>query len=442
MVEHRVAFTATTHDGDDVRNQRGTNVYDVSMEEGGTIRVERNGVLMLEIPVWVVDENAETTTLVCEFRRKVPLSDDEVCELIDLDVLGRFFPQDARARLWELVDLDQSRWARGPRGRTVHAWTGTAEAWPPGIEERPTFLEGAPRRAGLRAVVSAKGFRSLLTAISATDDDRFVCAHGNGVVQLIDSTTGKKETLPKLGEGVGQVWRSPEGVVAAHTSKGVHVLRGGSWSLTDFRGFACAPSLDGRRVALGDDHGEVQIRSFPDLILEKRFRAEHGVPWRAPWTRAESHWPTIWRLVWLDHELLAASHTFPIVSFWDVRSTERRRVLVECDLPAAPRARHGALVVFAGNGKLAVVSAEGEVLSEHRHAETMYRVSAAGLGRQATIACTQNAGTAIRVWNARTGAMIAEQPCRKNEPFAVSETTLACVHPETRELTFYELPVV
>ncbi|MCB9616628.1 MAG: hypothetical protein H6722_29685 [Sandaracinus sp.] len=49
---------------------------------------------------------------------------------------------------------------------------------------------------------------------------------------------------------------------------------------------------------------------------------------------------------------------------------------------------------------------------------------------------------AYAVWNARTGAPIAEQPCRKNEPFAVSETTLACVHPETRELTLYELPVV
>lgn len=56
------------------------------------------------------------------------------------------------------------------------------------------------------------------------------------------------------------------------------------------------------------------------------------------------------------------------------------------------------------------------------------------------MACTQYSGSTIRVWDAETGNLFADVPCRKNEPFAVSDSMLACVHPETRQLTLYELP--
>ncbi len=416
---------------------------EVSMGEDGTVFVELEKSVLLEIPTWITDSsNPNEAVLICEFHRRQKLTDEELYDLI-LYVLEDFFRQADQHLYWEFVDLDRECWARGPVGVPLLSWTSIEDAWPTGIETRPTQLKGAPRVSGLSEVGAVKGFRSFLTAITATPDGRFITAHGRGDVQVVDPKTGKKEKVAKLETpmGLGSVWMTQAGVVVAHSRNKVFALADGKLSELDFLGLACMPSPDGTRVAIGDDEGDVRICSLPDLKEIGRFQAAHGVPWQEEWSRSKSYWPCIWSLSFIGETQIVVSHTFPIISFWNIDTHERLNVMIDYEIPRPSIAQTGRMIAHAGPGLIRVISAEGDVCGEHRHAETTFRMSCAGLGRGGRVACTQYSGSTIRVWDAETGNLFAEVPCRKNEPFALSDSMLACVHPESRQLTFYELPI-
>lgn len=80
---------------------------EVSMGDDGTVFVELEKSVLLEIPTWITDSsNPNEAILICEFHRRQKLTDEELYDLI-LYVLEDFFRQADQHLYWEFVDLDR-----------------------------------------------------------------------------------------------------------------------------------------------------------------------------------------------------------------------------------------------------------------------------------------------------------------------------------------------